>query len=206
MSQRDGVEIVNRFRFYKLLQFRQYQTSQTTVFNASECSQTRTIKVRSKLIFSHPFFDPALTSRSDAVSGFSSFPQHQNTREASSSWFELALVRPPPPCRPRSSSSSTTAMPGALPSFPIAPSPGPPAAPPAQLPYLSVVSRIRLYSNLHANREFTPYSITIERGEEEGLIEMMEPGDRLVLYAMAQYPAWTNVVRECAIQIDMRAL
>lgn len=97
-------------------------------------------------------------------------------------------------------------MPGALPSFPIAPSPGPPAAPPAQLPYLSVVSRIRLYSNLHANREFTPYSITIERGEEEGLIEMMEPGDRLVLYAMAQYPAWTNVVRECAIQIDMRAL
>ncbi|GAA5948020.1 hypothetical protein JCM3765_007074 [Sporobolomyces pararoseus] len=176
--------------------------------------------------------------------GFSSFPEFHNTREASSSWFELALVRSSqPPSAPPStdaSASPDTLMPGSLP--PTTPDdPSPSSRPVAQrqsnsLPVLETIQRIRLYSNLHANRAFSSHSITLERRDEEPpdrardenddaveveleqqekddekrkqneFIKLVRPGDRLVLYAMAQYPAWSNVVRECRIDVEMKAL
>ncbi|GAA5893704.1 uncharacterized protein JCM6883_003610 [Sporobolomyces salmoneus] len=149
--------------------------------------------------------------------GFSSFPEHHNTREASSSWFELALVRSPLlPVGPSTATDSQNedSMPGTLPTSDDPPRPL--TAQTNRLPVWQTVSRIRLYSNLHAVREFNSYSITLEkrqRGRSEGdeteqdeFMRLVRPGDRLVLYAMAQYPAWSNTVRECRIEVEMKSL
>lgn len=178
--------------------------------------------------------------------GFSSFPEYHNTRVASSSWFELALVRSSQPHLATPSDDSDTLMPGSLPPTTTtaddsSPSSSRPAAarPPNSVPVLETVERIRLYSNLHANRAFSSHSVTLERRDEERsdrarddddqqgeggtfqpeqqdnhdekmkqneFIKLARPGDRLVLYAMAQYPAWSNVVRECRIDVEMKAL
>jgi hypothetical protein len=118
-------------------------------------------------------------------------------------------------------------MPGSLPTLQNETSP-PAVRPLATLPTLETVRRIRLYANLHANREFNPFSITLEKRKEEDIshraqdgtereeqdeqeqqdefMRAVRPGDRLVLYALAQYPAWSNVVRQCRIDVGMKAL
>lgn len=154
-------------------------------------------------------------SSSTSCAGFSSFPEHHNTREASSSWFEVALVRSP--CPEAKSTRLETPLPGSLPSTPpggVSPLSGDATN---RLPVLETVRRIRLYSNLHANRSFHSHSVTLTRREPRlgdnvdkdgwnSFVESARPGDRVVLYAMAQYPAWANVVRECRIEIEMKAL
>lgn len=90
-----------------------------------------------------------------------------------------------------------------------------------------------MFPNVHASLKFTEVTCKLEKrkprdrttlsaagktaDEEEAeedeqdraqriMMEQIRPGDRLVLYALAQYPAWSNFVRAAQIDIRMRAL
>ncbi|GAA5858097.1 hypothetical protein JCM1840_001040 [Sporobolomyces johnsonii] len=147
--------------------------------------------------------------------GFSSFPQYHNTREGSSSWFEAALLRPDPPTPPSSprptnpisSRTPCSAMPGSFPSLSSSsdtPPPPPTPPPPASRP-LRLVHRERLHSNLHAHRAFAPFETVLERGASP-LVDLAQAGDRVVVFALAEYPAWLNKVRECRVAIEVAAM
>ncbi|GAA6012013.1 hypothetical protein JCM11491_000134 [Sporobolomyces phaffii] len=145
--------------------------------------------------------------------GFSSFPEFHHTREASSSWFELAIVRIATQSTCGLTDGDPTPLPGSL-----------PAADDAErshraptVPTYETIRRIRLHSNLHASREFASHAVEVVRAgdrttetdedrEQREFLDSLRTGDRLVLYALAQYPAWSNVVREGRIDVAMRAL
>ncbi|GAA5895260.1 hypothetical protein JCM8208_005954 [Rhodotorula glutinis] len=157
--------------------------------------------------------------------GYSSFPQHHGTREASSSWFELVLLRPVPP--------------------PASPSPPPPRErdPPHEpapderdrdrdlvvLPSglsLAPVLAARLHSNVHSTPSFVPFTTVLSRsppaapGHEcdpptpascgadrvERLLGAARAGDRFAVRACAQYPMWVNRVRGAAVKVEVAAL
>ncbi|GAA5988452.1 hypothetical protein JCM11641_005348 [Rhodosporidiobolus odoratus] len=116
--------------------------------------------------------------------GFSSFPEYHGTRQASSSWFELVLLRPdhstpqtPAAARdsPVSASQSTAEpppplplpIPGAFPSSFVASAPGSPPNPHSQhergrgkQSYKPVLST-RLHSNIHASQSFSTFELCI---------------------------------------------
>lgn len=159
--------------------------------------------------------------------GYSSFPQHHGTREASSSWFELVLLRPVP--RP---ASPPTASPAASPP-PHARAPPPDPAPddrdlvvlPSGLS-LAPVLAARLHSNLHSTPSFAPFTTVLSRSppaapgaecdpetpaccgadEVERLLGAARAGDRFAVRACAQYPMWVNRVRGAAVKVEVAAL
>ncbi|GAA5925734.1 uncharacterized protein JCM15063_005102 [Sporobolomyces koalae] len=161
--------------------------------------------------------------------GFSSSLEYQGTREGSYSWFELALVRPTVP--PPEPIPDPDHMPGSFASTessPPAATVAPPPRPSRCLPQLETIARTRLYSNLHARREFLQHEVSFEKPRRDDgpsdsstepepvdperltagqdLVKLARPGDRFVLYAMAQYPAWSNYIRRCRIDVSIRAL
>ncbi|KDE08954.1 hypothetical protein MVLG_01044 [Microbotryum lychnidis-dioicae p1A1 Lamole] len=123
--------------------------------------------------------------------GFSSFPQLHGTREGSSSWFELALIRPD---TERASSEAPERF------FPP-PITGPLSSP--SQPY-GIVTSQHLYYNIHASRTFESHMVTLDARLD--IVDKARAGDRLVLYACAQYPAWTNECRMARITVNYSAL
>ncbi|GAA5898110.1 hypothetical protein JCM6882_003329 [Rhodosporidiobolus microsporus] len=122
--------------------------------------------------------------------GFSSFAQHHGTRENSSSWFELVLLRPdrpqtspaPSPTASRPSSPSApvaSSSPASSPSSASAPLPGSfpsprqsrgrtervdratPLQEEAEEPTYSAARTLRLHSNIHASRTFALFSASL---------------------------------------------
>ncbi|GAA5833489.1 hypothetical protein JCM9279_001541 [Rhodotorula babjevae] len=162
--------------------------------------------------------------------GYSSFPQHHGTREASSSWFELVLLRPlPPPASAPTSSASTVSSPSHE-----APPPPPHEPAPADrdlvvLPSglsLALVLAARLHSNLHSTPSFAPFTTVLSRSppaapntecspetpaccgadEVERLLGAARAGDRFAVRACAQYPMWVNRLRGAAVKVEVAAL
>ncbi|GAA5824140.1 hypothetical protein JCM3770_001406 [Rhodotorula araucariae] len=146
--------------------------------------------------------------------GFSSFPQHHRTRDASSSWFELVLLRAVPP------GSSHPALPPVLGLENLAQRGDPAASVPAGTAY-APHRTVRLHSNLHSTAEFVPFttvlsldgpractatpaSCTAEEARE--LLHEARAGDRFAVRACAQYPQWINRVRACAIKVEFAAV
>ncbi|SCV71993.1 BQ2448_4687 [Microbotryum intermedium] len=123
--------------------------------------------------------------------GFSSFPELHGTREGSSSWFELALIRP----------NSATPSSDAPERFTPPPITGPSSCP--SQPY-GIVTSHRIHYNIHASRTFESHMETLETGLD--IVDQARAGDRLVLYACAQYPAWTNECRMARITVNYSAL
>ncbi|TNY24643.1 hypothetical protein DMC30DRAFT_684 [Rhodotorula diobovata] len=168
--------------------------------------------------------------------GYSSFPQHHGTRDASSSWFELVLLRPSPPPPPSDPSSSLP------PEFLIAHDPAPaPATATSHESYpldtspsgaaLSPVLSVRLHSNLHSTPTFVPFTTVLSLSrprspapgaagsivdpptpacctadEATRLLEAARAGDRFAVRACAQYPMWVNRVRGCAVKVEVAVL
>ncbi|BGP40299.1 hypothetical protein JCM10449v2_004258 [Rhodotorula kratochvilovae] len=144
--------------------------------------------------------------------GFSSFPQHHRTREASSSWFELVLLRAVPP------GSTHPALPPVLGMENLPQRGDPPTVAPgtAYAPHRT----LRLHSNLHSTADFVPFTsmLALERNgctatpggctadEARELLREARAGDRFAVRACAQYPQWVNRVRACAIKVEIAAL
>ncbi|KAM0748458.1 hypothetical protein T439DRAFT_327719 [Meredithblackwellia eburnea MCA 4105] len=106
--------------------------------------------------------------------GFSSFPEHHGTRNGSSSWFEIMLVRP----------SSDYASQNSQEMFESAWEP---------------IHRCEVHRNIHASRLFTEKTTSFYAGHP--LVDKARKGDKFVLLALAQYPLWMNVTRSCAIEV-----
>ncbi|KAM0791454.1 hypothetical protein ACM66B_005908 [Microbotryomycetes sp. NB124-2] len=100
--------------------------------------------------------------------GFSSFNQFHGTREGSSSWFELALVRP------------TTDPDGTQ--------------------SLDIITRQDLFANVHASTDFVCHSVSLDRSHP--CLDRAENGDLFVVYASAQYPMWSNLVKGCQLEVS----
>ncbi|KPV74930.1 uncharacterized protein RHOBADRAFT_53855 [Rhodotorula graminis WP1] len=159
--------------------------------------------------------------------GYSSFPQHHGTREASSSWFELVLLRPvPPPASP--STTSPTASPPLRERSP----PHDPAPDDRDLVVLlsglslAPVLAVRIHSNLHSTPSFVPFTTVLSRwppaapghecdpptpascgaDEVESVLAAARAGDRFAVRACAQYPMWVNRVRGAAVKVEVAAL
>ncbi|KAI5475655.1 hypothetical protein MNV49_001072 [Pseudohyphozyma bogoriensis] len=114
--------------------------------------------------------------------GFSSFPQHHGTREASSSWFELLVLRP---------WTEDSTYPKFVENFPnFTPDQD-----------LAVVRAEPFIRNLHGVGQFNKAVSELVRGGEDGIVESMQAGDLLVVAAetrelLRRYPlideAWTT--------------
>lgn len=104
--------------------------------------------------------------------GFSSFPEHHGTREGSSSWFELNLLRPVPPT-PGGTNSQTT---------------------------WRSVTRVPVHHNIHAGRSFEAYTTVFEVGDP--IVDLAAKGDRLVLFALAEWPMWSNTCSACRVDVQ----
>lgn len=98
-----------------------------------------------------------LLTYSYLLTGFSSFPEYHNTREGSSSFFEVALVRP------------MNHVPQT---------------------YAVVVKEAPLFYNLHAIRHYTSHTEALTMGN--AVVDEAQPNDRIVVYAAAQYPMWSE--------------
>lgn len=166
----------------------------------------------------------ASLSRSDVkvlVAGFSGQPEYHGTREASSSWFELVLLRP--------ASSRRNAADADAPTDPSsAPRPNSSSGDSTPLSYRPVLT-IRLHSNIHASRIFTSYTLVLPPShtssppelhfddapagaipgnssflpQAHALLREARAGDTLALRACAQYPAWVNRVRGAALRVEV---
>ncbi|GJN90670.1 hypothetical protein Rhopal_003682-T1 [Rhodotorula paludigena] len=149
--------------------------------------------------------------------GFSGQPEHHGTREASSSWFELVLLRP-------ASSRRNVAGADAPDDLSSATSPSGDSTPLSYRPILT----IRLHSNIHASRTFTSYTLVLPPAhttpsppdldvapagaipgnssflpQAHALLREARAGDTLAVRACAQYPAWVNRVRGAALRVEV---
>ncbi|GAA5996673.1 uncharacterized protein JCM10292_003125 [Rhodotorula paludigena] len=154
--------------------------------------------------------------------GFSGQPEHHGTREASSSWFELVLLRP---ASSRSDAAHSNAPDNSSPAPPRPPLPGD-STPLSYRPVLT----IRLHSNIHASRTFTSYTLILPPAlpkptspdldldpdpagaipgnssllpQAHALLREARAGDTLAVRACAQYPAWVNRVRGAALRVEV---
>ncbi|KAJ8294055.1 hypothetical protein OF846_002636 [Rhodotorula toruloides] len=144
--------------------------------------------------------------------GFTSFSQYRGTREASSSWFELEIRRPrarrSPPDERSTSAAPSNQQSSA--STPLPDSVSPTANPATQPdhPY-ETISTLRLHSNIHGHYAFTTHSLTLSDLPSSpdraaaAFVRRIREGDRLVVVACAMYPLWENVVRGCAVEVEM---
>lgn len=63
-------------------------------------------------------------------------------------------------------------------------------------------TRTRLHSNIHASTLPTSFTSTLVSGESP-IVDEALPGDRVIVFASAQYPGWRNVVTRCEIRIEL---
>ncbi|GAA6013754.1 hypothetical protein JCM10207_008180 [Rhodosporidiobolus poonsookiae] len=134
--------------------------------------------------------------------GFSDFRQYHGTREGSSSWFEAVLMR-----------QHTAAWdPMILEDDEEWPPSGPKnlRVPPSLRPYGIIPgTHTRLHCNLHAVRSFNEFATAFTAtspGPGGRLVRRAREGDRILVYALAEYPAWVNLVRGCEIRVGVRAV
>ncbi|EGU13081.1 hypothetical protein RTG_00607 [Rhodotorula toruloides ATCC 204091] len=145
--------------------------------------------------------------------GFTSFSQYRGTREASSSWFELEIRRPRahqvPPDGSPASSESLIQQPHASSSSSSTNDSSPPDPPPNSANVYGTISTLRLHSNIHGHYAFTTHSLTLSDLPSSpdraaaAFVRQIREGDRLVVVACAMYPLWENVVRGCAVEVEM---
>ncbi|BGP55597.1 hypothetical protein JCM8202_004665 [Rhodotorula sphaerocarpa] len=143
--------------------------------------------------------------------GFSSFRELHGTRQGSSSWFELVLLRP-------TRSSVPAELADAIPPAPSVADPSSHERPEALLAGYEAVAVVRLHCNVHAAHTFAecitslPHPERIiaaeDQGEDDGtvILRQMRPGDRLAVRACAQYPMWVNAVRGCAVKVQLKVI
>jgi isochorismate hydrolase len=67
-----------------------------------------------------------------------------------------------------------------------------------------VVTKQHLYYNIHASSTFITHFHTFQVGD--ALVDQAETGDRVVLYAMAQYPLWINDCKMAKIAVQVAAV
>ena len=114
----------------------------------------------------------ALKSRDQ---GWSSYPEHHGTYNASWTWFEAGLTRFEGQI-PRIEESREEELRGK-----------------------KEQDRYQLQRNRHAGRNPEDYRIELHKDHE--LLRRVEEGDRFALWARAMFPAWTNVVHYARIDV-----
>lgn len=82
------------------------------------------------------------------------------------------------------------------PADPSAPGEGNPLL--VQIRY-QIIHRAELFRNIHAGREFKTHTVSFERGDP--IVDDAVAGDRYVVIACAQYPAWACEV--AFVEIDV---
>ncbi|KAK4056759.1 hypothetical protein OIO90_002311 [Microbotryomycetes sp. JL221] len=107
-----------------------------------------------------------ITSRDQ---GFSSFLQFHGTRQNSSSWFELAIVR-----------STKDPITGSE--------------------LNEIIERQQLIYNIHASTDFNTSQVVLNRGHP--CVDSAMTGDRWAVFAMVQYPMWSNLVNACQLELQ----
>ncbi|BGP32144.1 hypothetical protein JCM10296v2_003924 [Rhodotorula toruloides] len=145
--------------------------------------------------------------------GFTSFRQYQGTREASSSWFELEIRRPragqASPVDSSASPEPSNGHPSDSSPLPSASHSSPPEPPSQPNNAFEIISTLRLHSNIHGHYAFTTHSLTLSDLPSSpdraaaAFVRRIREGDSLVVVACAMYPLWENVVRGCAVEVEM---
>ncbi|GAA5820205.1 hypothetical protein JCM11251_005526 [Rhodosporidiobolus azoricus] len=103
-------------------------------------------------------------------------------------------------------------------------------------PTYSSIRTLRLHSNIHASPSFARFSAAllpyippplsplvsdeseaeaagadlppppIDLAEAAAFVAELQPGDRLALVALAEYPMWVNAIRGCGIRVQVKAV
>ena len=108
--------------------------------------------------------------------GWSSYPEHHGTYEASWTWFEAGLAR----YADRNTQGEELERQN-------------------DLREEEEQDRFELHRNRHGGRD--PENYVIELGTEHDLLKRVEEGDRFALRARAAFPGWMNQVHEARIEI-----
>ena len=108
--------------------------------------------------------------------GWSSFPQHHGTYEATWTWFEASLTRFEDPDVQGEILEGQKA-----------------------LRMEKEQTRYELRRNRHAGRD--PENYTIELVKEHELLKLVQNGDRFALWACAAFPGWVNRVHQARIEL-----
>lgn len=121
--------------------------------------------------------------------GWSSYPEHHGTYEASWSWFDVGIVEPMDepvlPCRHRRYEGDHL------------------IGCPAELSTYKWGSK-RIVTNVHAGKEFREHVVEW-RADDEDFQEMLKEiggGCAIEVSACAQYPGWYNYVQSVQIEIE----
>lgn len=182
----------------------------STTSKRLQSGPTREIKVRQRAHRAgRP--GPRADSGRPPSPGFSSFRELHGTRQGSSSWFELVLLRP-------TRSSVPAELADAIPPAPSVADPSSHERPEALLAGYEAVAVVRLHCNVHAAHTFAECITSLpdperviaaeDQGEDDGtvILRQMRPGDRLAVRACAQYPMWVNAVRGCAVKVQLKVI